>query len=263
MAILQPLSAADLNGTGRAASRRAVVKVSPYHRGMTNSTTAIGPDEIPDAHELGTARPAPEAANTSAGTQPTSPLAALVRLDERIYQSLAAPLGSPFDRTLSVLTNAADHSKLSVAMAAGLALLGGTRGRRAAATGLVSVALTSATANAIVKPLARRRRPARSEQHLAHPPASSHHVPMPDSHSFPSGHTAAAFAFATGVATVWPGVARGPALVAVIVGYSRVHAGVHFPGDVVLGALLGSAVALAVGRSTRQFGSDAPTTHLR
>ena len=172
-------------------------------------------------------------------------------------------LGPPFDRALSQLTNAADHSKLSIAMAAGFALLGGNRGRRAAATGLVSVALTSATANAIVKPLARRHRPARSEQHLAHPPATSHHVPMPESRSFPSGHTAAAIAFATGVATVWPGAARGPAVVAVVVGYSRVHAGVHFPGDVVLGAFLGSAVGLAVGRAGRHIGSDAPATHRR
>ena len=105
---------------------------------MTNPTAAIGPDPIPDANDLGTARPTPAAAEPSPGTKQASPLAALGRLDERIYQSLAAPLGPPFDRALSLLTNAADHSKLSVAMAAGLALLGGTRGRRAAATGLVS-----------------------------------------------------------------------------------------------------------------------------
>lgn len=182
------------------------------------------------------------------GTMPSGLLTDLEQFDERIYDALAAPLGPPFDKALSLITNAADHSKLSVAMAAGLALLGGSRGRWAAATGLTSVALTSATANAVVKPLARRRRPARSEQHLAHPRESSHHVPMPESHSFPSGHSAAAFAFATGVATVWPGAARVPAVVAVVVGYSRVHAGVHFPGDVVLGALLGSGIGLAVGR---------------
>jgi undecaprenyl-diphosphatase len=206
---------------------------------------------------------ATDATDHPARADAEGPLVALARFDERIYQALAAPLGPPFDRALSVLTNTADHSKISLAMAAGFALFGGSRGRRAAATGLVSVALTSATANAIVKPLARRRRPARSEAHLAHPPASSHHVPMPESHSFPSGHTAAATAFATGVATVWPSAARGPALVAVVVGYSRVHAGVHFPGDVVLGAVLGSAIALAVGRVGRHVRAGEAATQSR
>ena len=54
--------------------------------------------------------------------------------------------------------------------------------------------------NLVLKPLGRRRRPDR----VAHDVLEARHVPMPESTSFPSGHSASAFAFATGVAHVLP-----------------------------------------------------------
>jgi undecaprenyl-diphosphatase len=66
---------------------------------------------------------------------------------------------------------------------------------------------------------------------------------MPTSRSFPSGHTASAFAFATGVGHVLPSEAVPLRVLAAAVGYSRVHAGVHFPGDVLVGALIGTSSA--------------------
>jgi undecaprenyl-diphosphatase len=66
---------------------------------------------------------------------------------------------------------------------------------------------------------------------------------MPSSTSFPSGHAAAAFAFATGVGHVLPAAAIPLRGLAALVGYSRVHTGVHYPGDVVAGALMGTALA--------------------
>jgi undecaprenyl-diphosphatase len=137
------------------------------------------------------------------------------------------------------LSRAADHSKLSLTTAALLALAGGPGGRRAAEFGVASVAVTSATVNALVKPLGSRRRPDRAANEVP----IARHIRMPSSGSFPSGHTAAAFAFATGVGHALP-LAAGPLRgLAALVGYSRVHTGVHYPSDVVAGALIGATLA--------------------
>lgn len=167
-------------------------------------------------------------------------------LDDQLYLRLSAPTVPWLDNGVSHLTNAADHSKLSIGMSIALALTG-PRGRRAAIVGVASMAATSAIANLLVKPLARRRRPSRAHSHPNDPAESPYYVVMPESHSFPSGHSAAAMAFATGVASVWPAAAAAPFAVAGAVGYSRVHTGVHFPGDVALGWVLGAAIGRGVG----------------
>ena len=55
---------------------------------------------------------------------------------------------------------------------------------------------------------------------------------MPTSTSFPSGHAASAFAFAYAVGRRIPALAVPIRLLAAGVAYSRVHTGVHYPGDV-------------------------------
>jgi membrane-associated phospholipid phosphatase len=161
------------------------------------------------------------------------------RLDTAVYLAVADTPTPLLDTTMRRLTNAANYSRLSMASAAVLALTGGERGRRAAATGLVTVGLTSGFVNLIVKPLGRRRRPDRE----THEPGRTHNVHMPTSASFPSGHTAAAFAFATAVGDVLPLAGIPLRGLAALVGYSRVHTGVHYPGDVIAGALIGAVVA--------------------
>ena len=140
---------------------------------------------------------------------------------------------------MSRLARAADYSRLSLASAALLVLTGGRTGRRAAAQGLASLGVTAAVVNVAVKPLARRRRPDR----LTDDVPLARQVQMPSSRSFPSGHSAAAFAFATGVGRVSPAAAVPLRALAALVAYSRVHTGVHYPGDVLAGALIGTALA--------------------
>ena len=161
------------------------------------------------------------------------------RLDVAVYGAIAGTPTPRLDNALRRLSHAANYSRLSIASGALLATAGGPRGRRAAATGLASVAATSAFVNLVVKPLARRPRPDRAGEETP----DARHVRMPASRSFPSGHTAAAVAFAGGVGSALPAAGIPLHALAALVAYSRVHTGVHYPGDVLAGAVIGAMVA--------------------
>jgi undecaprenyl-diphosphatase len=169
------------------------------------------------------------------------------RLDLATYAAIAATPTPRLDRAMARLSRAADYSRLSLSAAAVLSLLGGPRGRRAAGAGLASVAVTATVVNLAVKPLARRRRPSR----LAHEVPLARHVPMPASHSFPSGHSAAAFAFAGGAGAELPAASPPLHVLAALVAYSRVHTGVHYPLDAIAGSLLGAVLSQAIRGALR------------
>ncbi|MET9676683.1 phosphatase PAP2 family protein [Streptomyces sp. NPDC006482] len=159
-------------------------------------------------------------------------------VDGAVYAAVAATPTPTLDTRLRRLSTAANHSKISLTVAAVLALVPG-RPRRAALAGAGAIAVASASANLLGKRLVRRPRPDREAARVV----VGRHVPMPESASFPSGHTASAVAFATAVGVVLPVAAVPLAALASAVGYSRVHTGVHYPGDVAAGAVLGVASA--------------------
>lgn len=161
------------------------------------------------------------------------------RVDVAVYAAIAQTPTPMLDRTMARLSHAANYSRLSLGAAAVLATGGGHRGRRAAAHGMASVGVTSGVVNLVIKRLGRRRRPDR----VAAEVPLARHIRMPSTTSFPSGHSAAAFAFATGVGHVLPRAAIPLRALAAVIAYSRVHTGVHFPGDVVAGSLIGGAAA--------------------
>ena len=66
---------------------------------------------------------------------------------------------------------------------------------------------------------------------------------LPHDRSYPSGHTSAAYAAAGTLAQLWPARAHEMMWWAKQVGLSRVHAGVHFPSDVQMGARIGLQAA--------------------
>ncbi|MFE5301263.1 phosphatase PAP2 family protein [Streptomyces sp. NPDC056632] len=178
-------------------------------------------------------------------------LSDLRAVDGALYAAVAATPTPTLDRSLRRLSHTADHSKISFSVAAALALVPG-RPRMAAVVGVGAIAVASATANLLGKRLVRRRRPDREAARVT----VDRHVPMPTSASFPSGHTASAVAFATAVGVVLPPAAVPLGLLASAVGYSRVHTGVHYPGDVAAGAVLGLAsgvAALTVANASPQW----------
>ena len=66
------------------------------------------------------------------------------------------------------------------------------------------------------------------------------------SHSFPSGHTSQAFATATSISLLYPKwyIIAPAYLWASSVGYSRMYLGVHYPSEVLAGAVIGSASSI-------------------
>ncbi|HEY2768269.1 MAG TPA: phosphatase PAP2 family protein [Solirubrobacteraceae bacterium] len=135
------------------------------------------------------------------------------------------------DRSLVTITRAANYSRLWLLVAGTLTVFGGHKGRKAARQGLIAVAVAAAAANVPAKLFVRRRRPTASSRPTL--------IPMPRSTSFPSGHSAAAFAFATAACAELPELAPELVPLAVVVAYSRVHTGVHYPSDVAAGAAIG------------------------
>lgn len=71
--------------------------------------------------------------------------------------------------------------------------------------------------------------------------------------SFPSGHTEAAFATATSLSLAFPKwyVIAPSYIWAGAVGYSRMHLGVHYPSDVLAGAIIGSASSYMTYRANK------------
>ncbi|HYZ73071.1 MAG TPA: phosphatase PAP2 family protein, partial [Chthoniobacterales bacterium] len=89
-----------------------------------------------------------------------------------------------------------------------------------------------------VKKISGRKRPCAIEPHCW-----ARLLP-PDQFSFPSGHTITAFAVAVSLSAFYPSLTAPLLFCAVSIAISRILLGMHFLSDVVVGAILGSGLAL-------------------
>ena len=141
------------------------------------------------------------------------------------------------DAVLPVISRTCDHGELWIILAVVLLLIRSQRKYGAAmACGLV---LDLVSCNLLLKPLVGRIRP------FAVNTAVELLTKAPLDASFPSGHTAASFAAVFALKTAGSPLWKPALAVAVVMAFSRLYLYVHWPSDVLAGALLGAAVGWA------------------
>ena len=141
------------------------------------------------------------------------------------------------DAVLPAISRTANDGELWIILAVILLLIRGQRKYGASvACGLI---LDLVSCNIILKPLIGRIRP------FAVNGLVELLIAAPTDASFPSGHTAASFAAVFALKTAGSPLWKPALAVALVIAFSRLYLYVHWPSDVLGGALLGAAVGWA------------------
>lgn len=167
-------------------------------------------------------------------------LETLLNIDGGVLLFLQESVRNPFlDSVMVFITTLGDKGMIWIAATISLLLFKKTR-----KIGVMSaLALTASLLvnNELLKNLVQRPRPFMTFTELTTV------IPRPGQFSFPSGHSSASFAAAVVYYRNLPKKYGVPALVlAALIAFSRLYVGVHYPTDVLAGALVGTTLAIVM-----------------
>lgn len=160
-------------------------------------------------------------------------LSTLLQIDGGILLFLQEHVRTPLLNTLMTgITALGDHGTIWII--ATLLLLIPKKTRKAGLVSAMALIGSLLFTNLLIKNLVQRPRPYVTFREL------QILIPRPSEFSFPSGHTSSSFAAAGAIYACQPKKIGIPAMVlAVLIGFSRLYVGVHYPTDVLAGAVLG------------------------
>jgi len=165
----------------------------------------------------------------------------LLEIDAAVFLFFNRTLANPvFDWLMPIITNA-DHWRIPIVIIWLLLIIWGKKkGRITALLVVVILVLSDQLSSSVIKPLIGRVRPCFALENVRLL------IDQPNSNSFPSSHAANISAMATLFTIQYPKFKWIYIAIAIIISYSRIAVGVHYPLDVLGGALLGIVCAWAV-----------------
>jgi len=154
-----------------------------------------------------------------------------------INQYIANPI---FDFAMPVITNLNNWRVPIVIVWLFLIIKGGRRGRVAAILLIPVLAMSDQMSSSLLKPLFGRIRPCHALDSVRLLVGCGGHLSFPSSHATNISAVAMLFGYF---------YRKGTILfisIAVLVGFSRIYVGVHYPGDVLFGFMVGSSLSMVL-----------------
>jgi undecaprenyl-diphosphatase len=187
-------------------------------------------------------------------------------LDVRAFRILNGDAENPvFDAAMPFLTDF-DKWRIGIILIwCGLVLFGGARGRWAALMLIPIIAASDQLSSSVMKPIFERLRPCEliGGVHLWLEDGGWMTTPAEvtrsykNSFSFPSSHATNITASMLFLGLVWRRWLAPLLAVALLVSYSRIYTGVHWPSDVLAGMLVGAAIAALAYLLFKRFHHEA------
>lgn len=151
----------------------------------------------------------------------------------------------PLNKVMVFITELGTGARLWILI--GLILLLIKKYRKYGIVIFVSVILSHFIGNVAIKHIVKRARPCQVNT------AIDLIVNRPKSYSFPSGHTFTSFAPATVLFLMNKKIGIPALIIAALIGFSRMYLYVHYPSDVLCGAILGILVGVILTKLSKKY----------